>query len=158
MEEICIRKAMHTDINAMSALMISSAEKYIAFELTDKCKAKLLASMSTDALTQYFTFHYDYYVAIMDEEIIGVIGMKDTSHLYHLFVADTFYGRGVARLLWQVAKENAINFGGLSYFTVNSAITAQEIYKKWGFLPIDGIRTRDGFSDIPMKLSLPGSH
>ncbi|MCL1126138.1 GNAT family N-acetyltransferase [Shewanella surugensis] len=149
-----IRKAIPSDINEMSALMMCSAKQHITPILDEKAEVLLLNSMSTDKLAQYFDEDHDYYVAIIDDQIVGLIGMKAVSHLLHLFVSDAFQGRGLARRLWKTAKMAALNGAELMAFTVNSAINAQKVYKKLGFVPIDGIRTCNGFSDIPMTLTL----
>ncbi|WP_299011771.1 GNAT family N-acetyltransferase [uncultured Shewanella sp.] len=154
MEEVHIRPAVETDIKAISHLMIELTEKYITFELADDVKGKLLASLSVDSLMEAFNKHWDYFVATIHNQIVGVIGMKDVSHLLHLFVMEAFQGKNIANQLWQVAKNNALTLCPLTCFTVNSAISAQAVYKKWGFRAIDGVRTRNGFSDVPMKLYL----
>ncbi|WP_298771515.1 GNAT family N-acetyltransferase [uncultured Shewanella sp.] len=154
MEGVHIRHATAGDIRKMSHLMVCLTEKYITLGLADDVKAKVLASFSVDGLVKAFSEQCDYFVAVADKRIVGVIGMKETSHLYHLFVAEAFQGRGLANQLWQVAKKNALNMQNLTHFTVNSAVSAQTVYKNWGFRVINGVRTREGFSDVPMKLDL----
>lgn len=153
-EPVLIRKAIVDDICDISALMIRTAKQHITPALDEKTAVSLLASMSGESLQQYFDAGHNYYVAIIGHKIVGVIGMKAVSHLLHLFVSDAFQGRGIARKLWKTAKEAALNRVELLDFTVNSVINAQAVYKKLGFVPINGIRTRNGFSDVPMRLTI----
>jgi len=83
-----------------------------------------------------------------------VIGIKENSHLYHLFVADPFQGRGHAQQLWQHAKAECLASGNPGVFTVNSALNAAPVYRKWGFEPLCEVRERSGIKDIPMRLLL----
>ena len=40
------------------------------------------------------------------------------------------------------------------YFTVNSSLNAQEVYRHWDFSPIGGVREGGGVRDVPMKMEL----
>ncbi len=85
-------------------------------------------------------------------EIIGVAGIRDSSHLFHLFVSDNYQGQGLSRKLWERIKSEALTNGNSGRFTVNSAINSESIYLSFGFIRTGEIRNRDGMIDIPMEL------
>ena len=147
-----IRLAKLEDADAISALITNSTKKHILPDLPKFVYSTLLDSMLECKIICYMQSDCVYHVAEECDELIGAIAIKDNSHIFHLFVADKYRGRGVARDLWENAKVQSIVSGNLSGFTVNSAIGTEQVYLKFGFRRIDGIRERDGVKDIPMQL------
>jgi len=147
-----IRLATAKDVNAISTLLIRLSEKFITIKFTGEGKNKLLHSMSPEAIRGYFDQGYRYHVAERDGEIQGVVAMKNDTHLYHLFVAEPEQGTGLARRLWETAKSDCLSRSSPEYFTVNSSLNAEKVYKSWGFVPVAGVRETGGVKDIPMKL------
>jgi len=149
-----IRKAQRSDIDAISELIIPLVEHTILPTCSEQGAKLLLASMSCASIEKYFVEGCQYYVAQLSEQIIGVIGIKDNSHLYHLFVAHQHQGYGYARALWLHAKEQCLKAGNNGRFTVNSALSAVAVYQHWGFIPLTGVRERHGVKDMPMMLTI----
>lgn len=109
--------------------------------------------MSEESIGKYLSTNYDYVVAVStSNEVVGVAGVRDRTHLYHLFVDDNFQGNGLSRKLWEIAKEEAITKGNNGKFTVNSAVNSEGVYLRFGFKRTEGIRNRQGMVDIPMVL------
>ena len=148
------RKAEREDIDAISELLTELVKKYIFSSCAGIGGKLILAAMTPDAINTYFEAGYQYNVAEDDGAVVGVVGIKDNSHLYHLFIADPQQGLGLSRLLWELARDECLAKGNTGIFTVNSALNAQNVYLKFGFKPIDGIRDQFGIKDIPMKLEL----
>ena len=71
-----------------------------------------------------------------------------------VFVAAEFQGKGLAKMLWQHAREICLKNGNTGSFTVNSAVNAKPVYLKLGFKPISEVRTHKGILDIPMTFNL----
>lgn len=150
-----IRAATTGDIEAISALISHLTQVYIGPTCTAAGAETLVKAMSVEALTRYFAEGYQYYVALNAmTELAGVVGIKDNSHLYHLFVADHAKGKGLSRQLWEHAKAQCLAKGNCGTFTVNSAINALPVYLHFGFVPLGDIRERGGIRDIPMQLVL----
>jgi N-acetylglutamate synthase-like GNAT family acetyltransferase len=148
------RKAQRDDIEAISKLLTELVKKYIVSSCTGIGGELILASMTPDAIKTYFDLGYQYNVAEDDGAVVGVVGMKDNSHLYHLFIADPQQGLGLSRTLWELARNECLANDNEGRFTVNSALNAQNVYLKFGFTPVDGIREKFGIKDIPMTLDL----
>ncbi|ABK48529.1 GCN5-related N-acetyltransferase [Shewanella sp. ANA-3] len=150
-----IRAATTTDIEAISALITQLTQVYIAPTCTDVGAETLVNAMSVESVAHYFALGYQYHVAINETgELVGVVGMKDNSHLYHLFVADIAKGQGLSRQLWELAKAECLAKGNPGTFTVNSAVNALPVYQHFGFVAQSDIRERGGIRDIPMQLVL----
>ena len=151
-----IREATIVDTRAISELIRPLAEEYIAHEFSPEGAANLLASIEPGAIEGYMTSGFKYHVVEENGAVIGVVGVRDNSHLYHLFVADDFRGQGLARELWDVARDGCREAGHLGDFTVNSSRFAVEMYRKFGFVETGPPETKNGVTSVPMKLTAAG--
>jgi GNAT superfamily N-acetyltransferase len=109
--------------------------------------------MTVDSISQNFNKGHQYHVVEEHGCIIGVVGIKNNAHLYHLFVSDTHQGKGLSRKLWEHAKYACIQKGHRGFFTVNSAINAKDVYLKLGFMPTGEVNEKSGISYIPMQMN-----
>ena len=147
-----IRKATADDATAVSDLIRPLAEEYIACEFSPQGARTLLASMQPEAIEGYINSAFAYYVAEMDGVLAGVVAVRDNSHLYHLFVAKPFQGQGLARRLWNVARDACYEAGNTGEFTVNSSQFAVGMYRKFGFIQSAPPQSKGGVTFIPMRL------
>ncbi|MEZ8252301.1 GNAT family N-acetyltransferase [Vibrio splendidus] len=148
-----IRSAEISDAKGISELISPLAKKYVCPTCDASVHDILLNSMSEENVGKYLSTNYTYVVAVTaNGEMVGVAGVRDNSHLYHLFVDDNFQGNGLSRQLWEAVKEEAIKNGNSGIFTVNSAVNAENVYLRFGFKRTEGIRNRQGMIDIPMLL------
>lgn len=108
--------------------------------------------MTPAAIQKLMQDGYRYHVAVVEDSVVGVIAMRDNRHLYSLFVAEEYQRQGIARKLWQVAKEACLGNGNDGEFTVNSSEYAQEVYKRLGFVAQPGPRIKNGVVFYPMSL------
>ena len=152
MLSICeIRKAVLDDAEGIGALITMLAEKFITAEFSPEAQKHFLASNDGQSVMKFMQAGLSYQVAIDGERIAGVIGVKDNAHLYHLFVDLRYQGRGLARRLWQVAKDDCIGNGNKGIFTVNSSNNAVGLYEKLGFLRTGPMQNHDGVFFNPME-------
>jgi len=148
-----IRQANLKDVNQISELISDLSLKYIAPDCKSEGLNLLIRSMKPEMITQYMSTNCLYHVVEDNNQIAGVIAIRDNSHLFHMFVADKFQGKGLARMLWHHAKDLCLLNGNTGTFTVNSALNAKSVYLKLGFKPISGVRTHKGILDIPMQIT-----
>jgi N-acetylglutamate synthase-like GNAT family acetyltransferase len=148
-----IRQANLKDVNQISELISNLSLKYIAPDCTSEGLNLLIRSMKPEMITQYMSTNCLYHVVEDNNQIAGVIAIRDNSHLFHMFVADKFQGKGLAKMLWHHAKDLCLLNGNTGTFTVNSALNAKSVYLKLGFKPISGVRTHKGILDIPMQIT-----
>lgn len=151
---IDVRTARPDDASAISELIHS----LIRFALADpeaEPAEGFLNTVSASAIGEYLSSErYLYHVAEVDGRLAGVVGVRDGSHLYHLFVDQQFHGQGVGGRLWQKARAAAEAAGPPECFTVNSSIYGIPIYRKFGFEPEGELTEKDGVAFQPMRLSL----
>ncbi|MDW6092595.1 GNAT family N-acetyltransferase [Vibrio rhizosphaerae] len=153
--DIKIRSALMSDAQAISELIVPLTDKYVCPTFDASARHLLLGSMSVANIETYLSGNYFYVVAVNPSDtVVGVAGIRDFSHLYHLFVADHYQGQGLSRQLWDVVKQASFNHGNHGYFTVNSAVNAEHVYLRFGFKRVEGVRNRNGILDIPMVLEL----
>lgn len=147
-----IRLATLNDATAISQLVYSLSEKYIASDLSETGARNLLSSMESSAIASYLSSEYRYHVAEDEGGIVGVVATRDNKHLYHLFVAESHQRRGLARALWRVAWEACVAISNPGEFTVNSSRYALPFYEKLGFIQVGPEENREGVIYTPMKL------
>ena len=150
--KMLIREATIGDAADISDLIRPLAEKYIACEFSPEGAACLLASMQPGAIEEYFKSGFEYHMALADDVLAGVVGVRENKHLYHLFVADAFGDQGLARELWQVARNKCRLSGNAGEFTVNSSKFSIGMYRTFGFIESGPPETKQGITSIPMKL------
>jgi GNAT superfamily N-acetyltransferase len=115
-----------------------------------------LAAVSPQAERAYLESDRYSFIVAEDEDVpLGFIALRDTSHVFHLFVAREHQRKGVARRLWQEAMTQVLKHANPSHFTVNSSLGAVAVYRAFGFEPTDEVTSVHGISFLPMQLTVP---
>jgi len=149
-----IRRAAPEDAEAISTL-IQSVAHYFTLHPQGLGAEAFLQSIEPEAIRGYITApNFLYYVGFVDHQLVGVVAVRDTTHLYHLFVGRAFQGRGLSRELWQHAKEAAIAAGNCRGFTVNSTPYAVPVYERFSFKATGPRVETHGIAFVPMELRL----
>ncbi|MBO6558873.1 MAG: GNAT family N-acetyltransferase [Pseudomonadales bacterium] len=139
----------------ISKLLVDLASKYIIDSFNDEGKKNMLSSMTPEAIEGFFDNGFRYHIGEIDGDVVGVVGTRDNSHLFHLFIDDRFQGHGYSSQLWAIGKKACLDSGeNPGYFTVNSSLNAQDVYKHWGFIPVGEIREGGGVKDMPMRMEV----
>lgn len=145
-----IRDATPGDAAAISALL-GTLQRFVLDDLA--AAAPFIATITPGAFRRTLSDPaYRYHVAVLSGRVVGVVGVRDDTHLYHLFVDPSLHGRGLGRLLWAhafgVAREN----GAAGPFTVNSSRGAVPVYERFGFRATGPEVQKDGITFVPMEL------
>jgi len=80
--------------------------------------------------------------------IIGYISIKNKNHVYHLFVSQEHQRKGIAKKLWDKAK----NICQSPTYTVRSSLYAVPVYENFGFSKSKEIETKDNLQFQTMEL------
>jgi GNAT superfamily N-acetyltransferase len=153
-----IRPADPRDAEAISTLILSLARYFLAEPDRPETAAAFLATVGPAAMAERLADdRYRYHLAEADGVLAGVVGVRDASHLYHLFVAEPFHGRGIAARLWDTARRQARAQGNPGRFTVNSSMYAIPVYERLGFIAADVRQVQDGVAFLPMRLDGTGT-
>lgn len=147
-----IRPALADDIKSISQLVRELSEKFITPEFSPEGKQTLLETLSPDGIEKSMQSGFEYHVAEIENQLVGVVGVKENNHLYHLFVSEKFQRQGIAGKLWQFSMEKCLAKGNPGEFTVNSSMYALGVYEKFGFVAVSGPMEKGGVVFVPMKL------
>jgi GNAT superfamily N-acetyltransferase len=94
-------------------------------------------------------------IASEDESIIGVLELRDYSHVSLLFVKPMHQRKGVGRLLVNEALQLIrVHHPEAHAVTVNSSPNAVEAYKQFGFQISSELQVMNGIKFVPMTLPL----
>lgn len=147
-----IRIATRADVAPISALIQNLSGPF--FLSSDRVGSEpFLASINEQAILGYVTSNnFSYLIAEDGEALAGIVALRDNKHLFHLFVAPTYQGTGLARRLWEVVRSAAVAKGNPGDFTVNSSLNAVVVYSKFGFIPTSEVKQMHGISFQPMAV------
>jgi len=149
-----IRPGNPGDANAVANL-IASFQTILTLDPAGTGAEQYLASVSEEAERQYLESpRYAYLIAELDWQVAGFIAMRDRQHLFHLFVAAEHQRIGIARALWEAARQLSLGAGPIAEFTVNSSLNAVPVYRAFGFVPAGAVLEVHGIAFLPMRLSL----
>ena len=116
---------------------------------------KFIEHCRQPAIENYLSLpNYHYQLAHIDGELAGVVAMRDNTHLFHMFVPRALHRRGMARRLWQAARDASLARGGVTAFTVNSSAYALPLYESLGFVATGPKVETGGIAFVPMRMEL----
>jgi GNAT superfamily N-acetyltransferase len=157
MAAIEIRMAEIGDAERIATLITELAMKFVLRDFSAEGKSRFLADHTSAAAADRLRAGFRYRVAEFGGELVGVAGVRDWAHLYHLFVAEAFQGQGLGRSLWEQIKAECLERGNPGRFTVNSSINAVRVYERFGFAATGPVQTVGGIRFVPMELDARGT-
>ncbi len=91
---------------------------------------------------------YRYWVAEDGaRRLVGLAALRAPRHLFHLFVADDWQGRGLGLRLFRAVTAGDEHLP----LTVNSSLAAVGFYTRLGFRPTRALQQADGIRFLPMQ-------
>jgi GNAT superfamily N-acetyltransferase len=147
-----IRPIADGDFAPAAALMRALSLQFIVHDAAPDKAAMFIDANSEQGLRGFAAAGIVYHVAVVDDAVAGFVAVRERSHLYHMFVARHMHGRGIARALWAVARQCAIDGGGDGRFTVNSSNHAVGVYEAMGFIRTGPRLAVKGLQVNPMRL------
>lgn len=150
-----IQRATIADAPRISALIRELSTPFLVSPSGEGAEP-FLAAISESAIQGYVAAsNFEYLVAEDQGQLVGVVALRDNSHLYHLFVAVPLQGRGLGGKLWDMVKAKALLLGNPGKFTVNSSLNAVPVYERFGFIASGPVVQANGVVFQPMQLSQP---
>jgi GNAT superfamily N-acetyltransferase len=149
---ITVRDAACSDAERVSRLLTALAEEFIVPEFSEAGRSHLLAQLAAaEMANRLSSVEYRFQVAEGGEELAGVVAMRGRNHLYYLFVDKAFQRTGVARRLWELARDDSIREGNAARrFTVNASSYAVPAYERLGFRCVGPAQRANGVRFWPM--------
>jgi len=143
-----IRPLAPADIASIASLLKELVNTFIVHDCPPEAAAAFLKEQDAAAIGAHIDSGMVYHVAEADGAIAGFIGVRDGSHVYHMFVDRAFHRRGIAHALWQAARAAA---GDAAAFTVNSSNYAVPVYEALGFVRTSPMLVHKGIAFNPMR-------
>lgn len=97
---------------------------------------------------------YQLFVALEEKKIVGMITLRNNSHISLLFVDARYHRQGIGRALIEYLREYLLAEVGVSRITVNAAPYGVAFYHKLGFRDIRPEEEKDGITYTPMEFIL----
>jgi GNAT superfamily N-acetyltransferase len=144
-KQITMRPATAADYPALADLLHALALVFILPGMPVEAAATFLRENDKEAMLAYRAQGHVVTVAEIAGELAGFIAIRPPSHLFHLFVAQPFQRRGVARALWCAAR------GDAARFTVNASPYAIPVYTAMGFACAGPLACHHGVTFQPMS-------
>jgi GNAT superfamily N-acetyltransferase len=92
------------DAERIAALIRELAAKFILCDFSAEGKSRFLSDHTSISVADRIRSNFHYRITGFGAELIGVVGVRDSVYLYHLFVAEAFQGQGIARALWEPSQ------------------------------------------------------
>ncbi|MGN0600759.1 MAG: GNAT family N-acetyltransferase [Oscillospiraceae bacterium] len=92
-----------------------------------------------------------FYGAFMNDELSGVLAMREPQHISLFFVKAEHQQKGIGRKLFERMKKDYV----LKSFTVNSSPFAVKIYEQLGFSAVSSEQVIKGIRFTPMIYTNP---
>jgi len=148
-----IRPASLEDAEVLSHL-VHRVVSYFTIHQDGRGAEPFFSSITSTAMAERLQSpQFRYWIAVdIQQEIIGAVGIRDNSHLYHLFVDPQHHQRGYGTQLWMHVKAYALANGNPGVFTVNSSLFAEKMYRQFGFVATAEKQEMHGLAFIPMTL------
>lgn len=143
-----MRPAEIADFPVIADMLHALALKFIVPGMTTEAASMFLRANDEQALLAYRDGGHVTSVAVIDDQIAGFIAVRPPSHVFHLFVAQQWQRRGVARALWEhVVKQARV---GTVTYTVNASPYAVPAYLALGYQCSGPPACHQGVSYQPM--------
>lgn len=146
-----IRAAKVEDVDQIRSMVLNLAHFYLSDNAVE-----LPVWLSSALELQAFEMRLEdpefiHFVCVQQSAVIGYIAIKNKNHIYHLFVSAQHQGQGIAKQLWQWAKQAC---GSVEY-TVRSSLFAVPVYESFGFVKTEPLAIKDElqFQSMAMRIS-----
>lgn len=140
------------DVPAVSGLMWQLSKEFIVHHSSAGDAAAFARENDENGIRGFVAGGTVYRVAEVDGAIAGFIAIRENKHVFHMFVDKAHHRKGVARALWDCARQGAIDAGNPGLFTVNASNYALPVYEALGFVRTDVTQCKNGIYYNPMQL------
>ena len=156
MRNIIIKHAEAKDWDAVIAVAWVTF-KQIASQVSDEEAANAFREglTSTQLYIDFLQGRYPVFCACQNKKVVGMIAMKDHSHISLLFVRPEFQRKGIATRLLKQSVAYCRSNGGME-LTVNAISTGAPFYISNGFESLGEERVEQGLRFVPMILKFKG--
>lgn len=157
MAKIEIRPALITEWEAAMDVVWRTFLRFEADEYEPEGVENFWEFIHDETLEKMFRVgQYRMFVAILNEEIVGVITLRDGTHISLLFVDEMYHRRGIGSQLIEHLANYLKNDMGKYFMTVNASPYGLPFYRSVGFTELGPEVKQRGIIYTPMRLVLDG--
>jgi GNAT superfamily N-acetyltransferase len=155
-ENIFFNELKIDEINSFSNMVKNVFEKFVGMDYSEEGNKTFKEYIRPENILARFNEKTSQiFAAKYDNEIIGILEIKNKDHISLFFVKKEFHDKGIGKKLFEnyieaLKRED----NGIKAITVNSSFYAEKIYTKLGFQKTDIIQESNGIKYIPMKYIL----
>lgn len=138
---------------AVCRLVQKSFMDSVAKDCTHEGVKNFLLETTPESIANRIKSNYFILVASQQEQIVGMIEVKNNEHITKLFVDDSYRKNGIGKRLLTKAVSVCIKRNpSLTFISVKSSRAAVIVYEKMGFQKCGDARTERGIYYVPMML------
>jgi len=148
-----VREVADRDVERALELVNAVFSEFVAVEYSEQGRVTFevyLQGKLEEVSADLASGHKQMWAYYQGDEILGVIAMKDVSHISLLFVDKGHHKKGIARQMLQVVLEGLQEKMEVTQITVNSSPYAVRAYECLGFVQTEEQQERDGILYVPM--------
>ena len=123
------RDANLEDAASISTLITAVVEEFVIGDFSPRGAINMRAIISEQSIRGYLEQGMPYHLAIFDGKIIGILAIKQRTHIYHFFVDKAHQKQKVAYTLWRRWQASDPQ----PRITVSSSKFAMAFYRSLGF-------------------------
>ena len=144
------------EINSFSELVINVFDEFVGKDYSEEGNKTFKEFLEPGKILDRWNNKTSIiYAAKKEDDIVGILEIKNKNHISLFFVKKDFHKLGIGKKLFY----NYLNFlkqsnEGIEKITVNSSFYAEKIYSKLGFIRTDEIQEKNGIKYIPMEYRL----
>lgn len=133
-------------------LIKSVFDEFIGYKFSKKGRKEFYHFISFEnIITKYKEKKLIFFGYFLDNKLVGVIALRDESHISLLFVDKNYQGRGIAKALFKEIVSICESDYSITKISVNSSPYAINFYRKIGFLAIEKEKVKNGIRFTPME-------
>ena len=140
------------DAAAVAAMVREVFDERVAGSFEPAGIAEMHRHVAAEGIAQRAQTHTSL-VAWDGNVVVGVVEVRDMSHVSMLFVRTSHTGRGIATALMARVTESC-RAAGCSKMTVNASLNARSFYESLGFVATEAPQRIQGFAFVPMEKAM----
>ena len=150
-----IKKVSQQEIKQVVDLINKGFDKYMACNYPNESRKLFKEEHSYDKIVeQYNNYELELWGCFEDENIIGIIGVKNSNNICMLYVDENYQRKGIAKCLFNMIYDKSKFNKSLNELTVISPLFCMEMFYKLGFVSSGAEQELNGIDVVPMSINL----
>lgn len=151
-----IRTATVSDASVLSRIAIDSVAPHKNTDFSDQGWERFLSANSVEStLNRLASKQYKSFCCTQDGETVGFITIHKLEKIDQLFVLPDAQRKGVARTLWEHARQESLAVKHPLRFWVRSSTMAVPVYRRFGFVEDGCLQMENGIAYQLLKFEDP---